>query len=480
MFLFFFSNQRNSSRAELTMNSLVLFVLSNFIISLAGSQSFIIIMTNDSSSSSAEAVPPLECLLCAETISPYHPASPLHCPCCQDAQTQSTCCCQDCLYRHIMTIFDDALTGGRRPLTCPLGCGNPLTDQNIRQVLHIQHHHRTNIHVVLWNTYGWFCYWIIVRILWGMVLQPLAPSSIPGSMESCPLHRGWWYYRHTRAERRDLLRYEQWSINTALRQTTSSRNSPNSTRDDPVQRQDDATDDRNPSSPEQQQEAATPANTSPRRRNSSRLNNRRSSRPSQTQQDEQSDNSQSSIMMVQSCPAPDCDYRWIAANPSFRRQKQAHEQKRVFLWYEPVPPESQPHALWVDAEYLHYGRGAPPLPTETTPADQRDGRRMVCAKCHYVFCGLCRQPWHALQFRHATKSCQAYGRLLPSDDVGQVAAHAVGARACPHCGLLTQRIDGCNHMTCPCGMEYCYVCGASWNPFHYRCVPDTGAECIIL
>ena len=34
---------------------------------------------------------------------------------------------------------------------------------------------------------------------------------------------------------------------------------------------------------------------------------------------------------------------------------------------------------------------------------------------------------------------------------------------CPRCGIRTEKSSGCDHMTCPCGAEYCYGCGEDWN-----------------
>jgi hypothetical protein len=53
-------------------------------------------------------------------------------------------------------------------------------------------------------------------------------------------------------------------------------------------------------------------------------------------------------------------------------------------------------------------------------------------------------------------------------------------RACPGCQLRTTRISGCNHMTCPCGYEWCFVCRGSWNSFHYSCVDGQTTSCVIL
>lgn len=36
-------------------------------------------------------------------------------------------------------------------------------------------------------------------------------------------------------------------------------------------------------------------------------------------------------------------------------------------------------------------------------------------------------------------------------------------QACPHCLVLTSRADGCMHMGCRCGFEFCYRCGGSMD-----------------
>lgn len=32
-------------------------------------------------------------------------------------------------------------------------------------------------------------------------------------------------------------------------------------------------------------------------------------------------------------------------------------------------------------------------------------------------------------------------------------------RPCPQCGVWTEKTGGCNHITCPCGANWCYICG---------------------
>jgi len=372
--------------------------------------------TTNATSEAATPTPALECLLCTETLSLYqNPAAPSrNCPC---SSTSDTVSCQVCLYRHMTTIWQEATVGSQRPLTCPLGCGQALTDDDIRTCLKHYHGRRTNP-IVRWIK--WCLYQFLTTLLW-LVHPCNAPTTIPGSLESCYHYRLWWYWLHTPEERRDLERYEKWSVASGLKDNPTTSGDDNNT------------------------------------------------------------------VILQHCPAPDCGYTWMVADPSERRRKQAHEQRRVFLWYASPRPERSPSCQWVEAEFLHFGgRSAPPPPVDwDDEGSLQDGRRMVCAKCHYCFCGLCRQPWKFLQHAHASRSCQAYRRALPpTREAHDVALLTVGARVCPGCHTITSRIDGCNHMTCPCGKEWCYVCGANWNALHYSCRQGpTNAgnpDCVIL
>jgi len=38
------------------------------------------------------------------------------------------------------------------------------------------------------------------------------------------------------------------------------------------------------------------------------------------------------------------------------------------------------------------------------------------------------------------------------------------AKKCPHCSQYVTRTTGCNHMTCVCGKEWCWMCRQDWKP----------------
>ena len=165
--------------------------------------------------------------------------------------------------------------------------------------------------------------------------------------------------------------------------------------------------------------------------------------------------------VVMHCPTPDCDYQWISS-ASYRREKAANEEQRTLLWFSPPGPEKVGNHLWVEPEYVTM-RGF-----DHERRDPGDGRQMVCAKCLVTFCGLCRQPWTVGGVSHGGVKCRKHRRRFGNDQY-QYMAEVAGARCCPRCSVRVVRNGGCNHMTCPCGFEWCYVCQQRWSRPHYQC-----------
>lgn len=39
-------------------------------------------------------------------------------------------------------------------------------------------------------------------------------------------------------------------------------------------------------------------------------------------------------------------------------------------------------------------------------------------------------------------------------------------RQCSNCKFVVERTEGCNHMTCRCKHQFCYICGGDWSNGH--------------
>lgn len=59
------------------------------------------------------------------------------------------------------------------------------------------------------------------------------------------------------------------------------------------------------------------------------------------------------------------------------------------------------------------------------------------------------------------------------DDGGDAALESLmgtmGWRRCPDCGMGIERTQGCSHMVCVCGGEFCYACGGRWGVGGFGC-----------
>jgi hypothetical protein len=83
------------------------------------------------------------------------------------------------------------------------------------------------------------------------------------------------------------------------------------------------------------------------------------------------------------------------------------------------------------------------------PPRQYQGDIAVCERCAGVTCRLCKAGVHP-------------GVVCEQDAAGLALLRLAGRKKwtqCPHCRNLVERESGCLHMSCRCGMEFCYNCG---------------------
>jgi len=92
-----------------------------------------------------------------------------------------------------------------------------------------------------------------------------------------------------------------------------------------------------------------------------------------------------------------------------------------------------------------------------------------CYACKKDFCGKCLTAWHV------GLTCEQYkaNLLKERDDLMK----NLGGVICPGCsnGVLKKKM--CNHITCLCGVEFCYLCAARFDKMHEGlCKP--GCKCV--
>ncbi|KAK1965077.1 IBR domain-containing protein [Colletotrichum sublineola] len=80
---------------------------------------------------------------------------------------------------------------------------------------------------------------------------------------------------------------------------------------------------------------------------------------------------------------------------------------------------------------------------------------VVCRKCRTRVCVMCKRNAHPVG-----KDCPSDWALEAVLKMGEKS----GWRRCYKCRTLVELSQGCTHMTCRCKAQFCYICGAIWDP----------------
>mmetsp|Transcript_122336 Transcript_122336/g.237984 ORF Transcript_122336/g.237984 Transcript_122336/m.237984 type:complete len:567 (-) Transcript_122336:70-1770(-) len=81
-----------------------------------------------------------------------------------------------------------------------------------------------------------------------------------------------------------------------------------------------------------------------------------------------------------------------------------------------------------------------------------------CPKCQQALCHECKSEWHT------GMTCHQY-QFLTAKSVDAITKYCrqMNYMRCGDCGHVIEKKAGCNHMTCLCGNNFCYVCGSKWG-----------------
>lgn len=111
--------------------------------------------------------------------------------------------------------------------------------------------------------------------------------------------------------------------------------------------------------------------------------------------------------------------------------------------------------------------------------DVEDVEMAECPFCNRLFCARCKVPWHA------NLECSEF-QSLPATDKTEAdflllkLAEDRKWRRCGKCKSMVELVYGCNHITCRCRNEFCYICGTSWRNGSPDChCPRTTVDRII-
>lgn len=87
------------------------------------------------------------------------------------------------------------------------------------------------------------------------------------------------------------------------------------------------------------------------------------------------------------------------------------------------------------------------IPTETIQNDEAK-----CPACQKLTCVVCKEEAHEGDCHKDT----AVQSLM-------AAAGEAGFQQCRECKRIIELMSGCNHITCTCGADFCYLCGVKWK-----------------
>lgn len=87
--------------------------------------------------------------------------------------------------------------------------------------------------------------------------------------------------------------------------------------------------------------------------------------------------------------------------------------------------------------------------------DPKHPFEVMCKKCRTRACSICKREAHNIG-----QDCPADWELDAVLKMGE--NH--GWRRCYKCRTLVELIHGCSHITCRCKAQFCYICGAVWDP----------------
>jgi len=86
--------------------------------------------------------------------------------------------------------------------------------------------------------------------------------------------------------------------------------------------------------------------------------------------------------------------------------------------------------------------------------------QFLCPVCKHEYCLKCKCDYH-----HG-KTCEEYKREKieePLDKAFYDFVNGAKFKMCSKCRFWVEKNEGCDHMTCRCGNEFCYVCGGAYG-----------------
>ena len=143
-----------------------------------------------------------------------------------------------------------------------------------------------------------------------------------------------------------------------------------------------------------------------------------------------------SVLQEITCPQEDCAFSIDAGSRCFQDIPEDYKKKyrKYLLWRQTI-----------DNPNLRL------CPAENCEGVIETNVSYACQACRTLFC----------------KECMLKAHEGPCDANFQ--NNFKEWKRCPSCSMFIEKAEGCNHMTCRCGHQFCYVCLLDWQEEHYNC-----------
>ena len=152
---------------------------------------------------------------------------------------------------------------------------------------------------------------------------------------------------------------------------------------------------------------------------------------------------------------------------------------RISIWGSMLESDTLDRYKKIEAEFSANRPlycASPKCSTFISEEDVLSGEEVgICQKCSNSTCRRCRR----LMNDHAV--WQIENRVCPKEEEDVVKLYELGNekrwKQCPSCCNMVEKTDGCNHMDCVCGVEFCYRCGKLFDEDDScECEPNTWGE----
>lgn len=101
---------------------------------------------------------------------------------------------------------------------------------------------------------------------------------------------------------------------------------------------------------------------------------------------------------------------------------------------------------------------------------ESDDPMMICNHCEFATCAKHRRPWHEGQTCEEFDLDDAQIERLEEEEATAKLLSGEDMSICPKCGQGVTKTEGCDHMQCQCGQEWCYVV-STFPQVHFESLP---------